>query len=69
MPQELALTYLDCASDKNISDHSLKKKFYWNITKIILIVISLSAIIFASKESRKIDKVYIYETIGAQETM
>ena len=69
MPQELALTYLDCASEKKKSTYSLKKNFYWNITKIILIVLSLSAIIFAFKESRKIDKVYIYETIGAQETM
>ena len=47
-PQELARTYLDCVPEKDMRDYALKKKFYSNITKIILIVMFLITIIFAA---------------------
>ena len=65
-PQELARTYLDCVPEKDMRDYALKKKFYSNITKIIIGVTILSTVIILSLiiyKAHELEQMHIYESI------
>lgn len=68
-PEDLAQTYLDDFSQKEISDFRNKRKFiiYTAIIVMISLLLGTIMLLFFELKSQENEKVYIYESIEIQE--
>ncbi len=65
-PEELARTYLECVSNKDIKTYKFKRKRYYTLLGSILSIIVIVTIVLLSvklNEFRKIDSIYVDQFI------